>query len=195
VGNILETMKFGAEWHIFAEDMRYAKPTTLWHKGKEHIIMRGPVVYEVKSSNLLMNFGRDNALRQQFNITDGPSQTFWDYGGVGDDATSPTTTTFTALQNELTAGTNRKALTDVAGGSINNADISGEITGNFTRKIVVQYEYAQVDVDLDGETFAEYALFDAQPVVTGNMFNRFVPATSFVKSSSFKVTVQVTLRA
>jgi hypothetical protein len=152
----------------------------------------GDLVSHEVGYNKICNNGRDELLKLLFGL----SGTDFEAGGVGD-STTATSETHDRLQNELITGTTRKALTDASGGALGSADIAAGTLPYF-RELTVMWEYPNGDA-LDGETFAEFALFSTNVLpgtptgTSGIMFNRFLATTPFVKDTNQTVQVKCTI--
>lgn len=189
--------------HIQAENMKFAKQVRKKGRdGRDYLIEKGPVIYEAGAKNVVMDNLRQNALEALFFDT---TPDIGKYGGVGSGATSPSDPTLTRLVSENIAGTNRKILTDILGDNIHDSDFEDQViqenSGSDRWKVVLQYVYESTDADLDGETFAEYAIFDTEACpgsptgTSGLILLRYVPPSDFEKQDGVKVTVQWTVRS
>lgn len=187
------------ECNVKAYHEPYRRTISAWDvSGKEYEISKAPVVWEAKSKNVILDFGRKTILRGLFNIS---TITYFLFGCVGDSNVSPTDPSLDRLQNELITGgpASRPGITDSAGGALDASDVVSSVSGNNRFKIVVKYVYSTSD--FNSETMAEFGLNDTSAFpgtptsVSGIMLCRFVPNSSFVKSSSFSVSVEWTLRS
>lgn len=174
------------------EDMRYAKTVIVTDKfGKEKEVQKGPVIYKAESHNLVVDTGRKTILE----LLTGLSTTTFLFGGVGSSGASSTDPTQTALTSELTVGgpAARPGLLDLTGGSLTTGDVVSNISGSNRWLLTVVYSYTTAQ--FNGDTFAEYGLFSAATYGTGVMLCRFVPTSSFSKTSSFQAVVEWGLAA
>lgn len=178
----------------FAEDMRFSRNVIQFDKYHREIGEKKvhPIVWEARNSNLVMDYGRQSLLWTQF-VTGSPTVKFL-FGSVGNSASTPTDHTLNALVGELTGNAARVGITDISGGTLVTGDITSETSGSNFWKIVTQFIYDVSDLN-NGATFAEFGMHDNTTFATGNMFARFCPTSSFVKTSAFRVTVQWTVRS
>lgn len=185
---------------VFAEDMRYP----YWVEETELVNINGvlrkvkkevkkhPIVYECKNGNVVVNTGKINILQSQFISGQGVKIVA---GGVGSNTANTTDITQVRLGNELIAGSARVSLTNTAGTTLVNGDISAPSGQTYTELITVQFIYLTSDAN-NGSVFGEYGLFSSTTLpatgttVSGIMYARYVPTSSFTKNSSFQVTMQ-----
>jgi hypothetical protein len=192
--------------NVFAEDMRYAKSTVLLDSkgkpiygedGNPKEVLKAPIVYQVRHKNTIVDDGRKEVLKDLFGF--GVVASFL-AGSVGDGATFPTDNTRDRLVNELLGNAARRSVTDTSGAALDATDIVAEVSGSNFWKIIAQFVFLTSDLN-NGSTFAEYGLHSTttnpgSPTgLSGVMLARYVPASSFVKSVAFQVTVQWSLRS
>lgn len=160
----------------------------------------GNIISDHESTNLVVNTGREQALRNLFAV--GASGPFISIGvGASTDAASESQT---HLVHELIDGNpGRKTLFDKNNNTLDNADIETDVTAisgvTYYRKLVVQGTWDSTD-SRNGNQFAEYGLFTTTTLpgtpsgTSGIMFNRFVDPAPIFKTSSNSVTCQITIR-
>lgn len=193
------SLAMGSTWQVIAEDMRYAKDTVLLKPdGSGDIVKRGPVIYRVQNKNTIVDLARKEMLSDIFGF--GTIASFL-AGSVGNDGSNPTDATRDRLVFELLGNApNRMGITDTGLNPLDATDIISEVSGSNRWKIIAQYVFDTTDGN-NGQIFAEYGIHSSMSTpgsptgLSGVMFARFVPTSSFTKTSAFKVTVLWTLRA
>lgn len=149
-------------------------------------ILIGPMAYHAYGNNIIVEVGRRDLLRR---ITGIAGASTYLYGAVGTDTTGTSDATRTRLGSELIAGTNRIAITDTGGGSLDDTDIVSEVTGSNRLKLTIAFQHGLSDPN-NGNTFAEWGVFDTlacpgSPTGTsGKLFARF-SNSGFSKDASF----------
>lgn len=212
-----ESARYGEEWHIKAHIVGEANPCVhingveIEHDIDHHLGIctregcgqQFETHYEVLDHNLVVNSGRVHALARIVGMTAGLS---FPYLGVGSDNGTilALANTNLTLGNELIANASRITCTDTVGNPLSSDPLSTIVADSsvspYQEKIVIQGVYGTSDAN-NGSTFAEYGLFSTATLpstgsgTSGTMYNRFLPASSFVKSSSLAVTIQLTLRS
>lgn len=198
-------MEFFGSPVCFAEDKRYERtvvdrdPLT----GFEFERKESPIVWRCNNSNLVLDYGRKNALKQSFGVGS-PSTVVFTHGSVGDDGSSPSSYIETHLKSELInvdgTYTTRPAITALSGSALADADFVLDPVGANRYKTIFKFVYP-TDHPTNGETYAEFGVHSsptlpANPTATsGGILARFVPTTAFDKDGAFQVTMQWAMRS
>lgn len=159
----------------------------------------GEVLQDRQLTNLVVNSGKVMLLTALFMLTGSSGVVSM---AVGASSTSPSVSN-TTLVYELTGNGVRKPLTNTSGAALSLSDIVAEtvvISGvTYTQKLVAQAQWLTGDAN-NGNTFAEYGLFDSAncPFTptssSGTMFNRLVDPSPTLKTAANIITSQVTIR-
>jgi hypothetical protein len=191
----LHSVDLTSQPRVFAQDMRYGRNIEIMREGILVEEREYPIVYDCRHGNLVMNVGRVNMLQSQF-LTGAVAIIA---GGVGSNNANTTDATQVHLGAELIAGTSRPTLTNTSGTTLSTVSASSAITlvtgQSYNEIITAQWQYATGDAN-NGSTFAEYGMFSSTTLpgtstgTSGTMFARYVPTSSFTKTSSFLVTIQ-----
>lgn len=198
-------MEFFGSPVCFAEDKRYERtvvdrdPLT----GFEFERKESPIIWRCANSNLVVDPGRKNALKQTFG-TGSPATVTFTHGSVGDDPASPSSYVETHLKSELInvdgTYTTRRPIVSLSGGALADADYTLDPVGANRYKVIFKFIYP-TDHPTNGETYAEFGVHSTGTLpgsptsASGTMLARFVPTTAFDKDGAFQVTMQWTMRS